>query len=53
MMHGSKYVTNTNYLKKMLAVKFFNSSTMKIRKLLGYKTLWCKDVVASLERIMN
>ena len=53
MMHRSKYVTNTSNLKKILAAKFFSSSTMKIRKLLGYKTLWHKDTVASSERIMN
>ena len=53
MMHGFKYVIDTSNLKKMLAAKFFSSSTMKIRKLLGYKTLWCKDAVASSERIMN
>ena len=47
MMHGSKYVTNTSNLKKMLAAKFFNSSTMKIKKLLGYKTQWRKDAVTS------
>ena len=53
MMHGSKYMTNTSNLKKMLAAKFFSSSTIKIKKLLGYKTLWRKDAVASSERIMN
>ena len=53
MMHGSKYVTNTSNLKKMLATKFFSSSTMKIKKLFGYKTLWRKDAVASSEKIMN
>ena len=53
MMHKSKYVTNTNNLKKILAAKFFSSSTMKIGKLLDYKTLWHKDTVASSERIMN
>ena len=47
MMHGSKYVIDTSNLKKMLAAKFLNSSTMKIRKLLGYKTQWHKDAVAS------
>ena len=47
-MHGSQYVTNqlcgsqyatliTNQ-RRMLAVKFFNSSPMKIKKLLGHKT---------------
>ena len=53
MMHGSKYVTNTSNLKKILVAKFFSSSTMKIRKLLGYKILWCKDAVTSSERIIN
>ena len=53
MMHGSKYITNTSNLKKMLAAKFFSLSTMKIKKLLGYKTLWRKDAVASSEKIMN
>ena len=38
-MHGSKYMTDISNLKKMLAAKFFSSSTMKIKKLLGYKTL--------------
>ena len=47
MMHGCKYGTDTSNLKKMLVAKFFNSSTMKIRKLLGYKTF------AFSERIMN
>ena len=42
MMHGSKYMTNTSDLKKMLAAKFFSLSTMKIRKLLGHKTLGVK-----------
>ena len=47
MMHGSKYVIDTNNLKKMLVAKFFSLSTMKIRKLLGYKTQWRKDAVTS------
>ena len=42
MMHGSNYMTNTNNLKKMLTAKFFSSSIMKIKKLLGYKTLGVK-----------
>ena len=42
MMHGSKYMTNTSNLKKMLVAKFFTSLTMKIRKLLGHKTLGIK-----------
>ena len=53
MMYKSKYMTNTSNLKKMLAAKFFSSSTIKIKKLLGYKTLWRKDAVASSKRIMN
>ena len=53
MMHKLKYVTNTSNLKKMLAAKFFNSSIMKIKKLLGYNTQWRKDIIASSERIMN
>ena len=50
MMHISQYVTNSTNLKKMLVAKFFSSSTMKIRKFLGHKTL---DVVASSKRIIN
>ena len=42
MMDEFKYVTDTSNLKKMLAAKFFSSSTMKIRKFLGYKTLGVK-----------
>jgi len=42
MMQGSKYMTDTRNLKKMLAAKFFSSSKMKIRKLLDYKTLGVK-----------
>ena len=42
MMHRSQYVTNFTNLKKMLAAKFFTSLTMKIRKLLDYKTLGVK-----------
>ena len=49
-MHESQYVTNSNNLKRLLAAKFFNSSTMKIRKFLGHKTL---DAVASPKRIIN
>ena len=41
-MHKSQYVTNSTNLKKMLDTKFFTSSTMKIRKLLGHKTLGVK-----------
>ena len=53
MMHGFKYVTNTSNLKKILAAKFFNSLTMKIKKLFGYKTLGRKDAVVFSERIIN
>ena len=42
MIHGSKYVTNTSNLKKMLAAKFFTLSIIKIRKLLDHKTLGIK-----------
>ena len=42
MMYESKYVTDTDNLKKMLAAKFFSSPTMKIRKLIGHKTLGIK-----------
>ena len=42
MMHISHYVTNSSNLKRLLAAKFFNSSTMKIRKILGHKTLSVK-----------
>ena len=42
MMHKSQYLTNSTNLKKMLVPKFFTSSTMKIRNLLGYKTLGVK-----------
>ena len=41
-MHKSQYVTNSTNLKKMLDAKFFTSLTMKIRKLIGYKTLGIK-----------
>ena len=42
MIHGSQYVTNSSNLKRLLATKFFNLSIMKIKKLLGYKTLGVK-----------
>ena len=42
MMHGSQYMTNSNNLKRLLAAKFSSSSTIKIRKLLGHKTLGVK-----------
>ena len=41
-VHGSQYVTNSNNLKRLLVAKFFISSTMKIQKLLGHKTLGVK-----------
>ena len=45
MKHESQYVTNSTNLKKMLkmlAAKFFSSSTIKTKKLIGYKTLGVK-----------
>ena len=47
MIYGSQYVTSSTNLKKMLTAKFFTSCTMKIRKLLDYKTLWRKNAVSS------
>ena len=46
-MHGSKYVTNYQLEKDVdcKVLQFIN--TMKITKLLDYKTLWCKDIAAS------
>ena len=37
-----QYVTNSPTWRRLLAAKFFSSSTMKIRKLLGHKTLGVK-----------
>ena len=42
MVHESQYVTKSSNLKKLLVAKFFNSSIMKNRKLLGHKTLGVK-----------
>ena len=47
-MHESQYMTNSNNLKRLLAVKFFSLSTIKIKQ-----NPWHKDAIASLERIMN
>ena len=53
MMHEFKYVIDTGKLKKMLVAKFFSSSIMKIRKLLGYKTLDIETRELLLERISH
>ena len=47
-MHGSKYVTNYQLEKDVgyKVLQFIN--TMKITKLLGYKTLWHTNAAASL-----
>ena len=46
-MYGSKYVTN-HQLEKNVACKVLQFiNTMKIIKLLGYKTLLCTNAVAS------
>ena len=42
MMHESQYVINSSNLKRLLDTKLFNSSTMKIKKLLGHKTFSVK-----------
>ena len=58
LMHGSQYVTNnrctdlstwlTHQLEKEVGCKVLQFiHTMKIKKLLGYKTLWCTNVAAS------
>ena len=41
-VHESQYVTISSNLKRLLAVKFFNLSTMRIKKLIGHKTLGIK-----------
>jgi len=41
-MHGFQYVANSSSLKRLLAAKFFSLSMMKIKKLLGHKTLGIK-----------
>ena len=60
-MHGSKYVTNqsmhgynlrrmlvTHQLEKDVGYKVFQFiHTMKIKKLLDYKTLWHTNTIAS------
>ena len=46
-MHGSKYVTY-HQLEKDVGCKVLQFiNTMKIMKLLGYKTLWCTNTTAS------
>ena len=47
LMHGSKYVTN-HQLEKDVGCKVLQFiNTMKITKLLGYKTLWHINAIAS------
>ena len=47
LMHGSKYMTN-HQLEKDVGCKVFQFiNTMKIMKLLGYKTLQCTNTTAS------
>ena len=47
LMHGSKYVTN-HQLEKDVGYKVLQFiNTMKITKLLGYKTLWRTKATAS------
>ena len=41
-MHESQYMTTSSNLKRLFDAKFFSSSAMKIRKLLGHKTLGVK-----------
>ena len=47
LMHGSKYVTNYQLEKDVgcKVLQFIN--TLKITKLLGYKTLWHTNTAAS------
>ena len=45
-----QYVTNSSNLKMLLAAKFFTLSTMKIKKVLGYQTLWRKRRSNFLQR---
>ena len=42
----SMWLTPTTW-RKLLTAKFFTSCAMKTRKLLGYKTLWRKNAIAS------
>ena len=37
LLYGSQYVTNFSNLKMLLAIKFFTSSTIKIKKYLVTK----------------
>ena len=46
-MHGSKYVTNTPTWEGCWLQSFSVHHTMKITKILGYKTLRCTNTVAS------
>ena len=52
MMHGSRYVTNTN-LKKIVDYMVLYFINNEDQEALVYKTLRPKDAVASFERIMH
>ena len=45
-----QYMTNSSNLKMLLATKFFTLSIMKIKKVLGYQTLWRKRRSNFLQR---
>ena len=48
----SQYATSITNQRRLLVAKFFNSSTrMKIKKMLGHKTLRCTYTTTSLEEI--
>ena len=50
LMHGSKYITN-HQLEKDVGCKVLQFiNTIKITKLLDYKTLWCTNVAAPWRR---
>ena len=47
LLHGSQYVNNSPTWRRLLAAKFFTSSTNEDQETFGYKTLRRKDAVAS------
>ena len=42
-LRGSQYATLITNWRRLLAAKLFSSSTMKIKKMLGYKTQQCTN----------
>ena len=47
-MRGSQYVTSKHQLRRFVGCKVLQFiHTMKIRKMLGHKTLWCKYTATS------